>query len=50
MGLFSRQSASTLSNTVVYEVQTGATLLVQALLGISRDGFTLVACWATCFI
>jgi len=43
MGLFSRQSASALSNTVVYEVQTGATLLVQALLGISRDGFTLVA-------
>jgi len=43
MGLFSRQTASALSNTVVYEVQTGATLLVQALLGISRDGFTLVA-------
>jgi subfamily B ATP-binding cassette protein MsbA len=43
MGLFSRQSASALSNTVVYEVQTGSTLLVQALLGISRDGFTLVA-------
>ncbi|MDF1484377.1 lipid A export permease/ATP-binding protein MsbA [Ramlibacter sp. H39-3-26] len=43
MGLFSRQSASALSNTVVYEVQTGATLLVHALLGISRDGFTLVA-------
>jgi subfamily B ATP-binding cassette protein MsbA len=43
MRLFSRQSASALSNTVVYEVQTGATLLVQALLGISRDGFTLVA-------
>jgi len=43
MGLFTRQSASSLSNTVVYEVQTGATLLVQALLGISRDGFTLVA-------
>ena len=43
MGLFSRQSASALSNTVVYEVQTGATLLVQALLGISRDDFTLVA-------
>jgi len=43
MALFSRQSASTLSNTVVYEVQTGATLLVQALMGISRDGFTLVA-------
>jgi subfamily B ATP-binding cassette protein MsbA len=43
MGLFTRQSASALSNTVVYEVQTGATLLVQALLGLSRDGFTLVA-------
>ena len=43
MGLFARQSASTLSNTVVYEVQTGATLLVQALLGLSRDGFTLLA-------
>ncbi|RAR85644.1 ATP-binding cassette, subfamily B, MsbA [Paracidovorax anthurii] len=43
MALFTRQSASALSNTVVYEVQTGATLLVQALMGISRDGFTLVA-------
>jgi subfamily B ATP-binding cassette protein MsbA len=43
MGLFARQSASSLSNTVVYEVQTGATLLVQAMLGLSRDGFTLVA-------
>ncbi|RZJ02461.1 MAG: lipid A export permease/ATP-binding protein MsbA [Rubrivivax sp.] len=43
LGLFSRQSASALSNTVVYEVQTGATLLVQALLGVSRDGFTAVA-------
>jgi subfamily B ATP-binding cassette protein MsbA len=43
LGLFSRQSASALSNTVVYEVQTGATLLVQALLGLSRDGFTMVA-------
>ena len=43
MALFSRQSASALSNTVVYEVQTGSTLLVQALLGMSRDGVTLVA-------
>ncbi|GKT00412.1 lipid A export permease/ATP-binding protein MsbA [Acidovorax sp. SUPP3434] len=43
MALFTRQSASTLSNTVVYEVQTGATLLVQALMGLSRDGFTLIA-------
>lgn len=43
MELFSRHSASALSNTVVYEVQTGATQLVQAFLVISRDGFTLVA-------
>ena len=43
MGLFQRQSASALSNTVVYEVQTGFTSLVQALIGLSRDGFTLVA-------
>jgi len=43
MALFSRQSASALSNTIVYEVQTGANQLVHALLGLSRDGFTLVA-------
>jgi subfamily B ATP-binding cassette protein MsbA len=43
LALFSRQSASALSNTIVYEVQTGAMLLVQALLGFTRDGFTLVA-------
>ncbi len=43
MGLFSRHSASALSNTVVYEVQTGANYLVDAFLVISRDGFTLVA-------
>ena len=43
LALFTRQSASTLSNTVVYEVQTGSMLLVQALLGLSRDGFTMVA-------
>ncbi len=43
LGLFTRQTASSLSNTVVYEVQTGATMLVQALMGLSRDGFTLIA-------
>ena len=43
LALFGRQSASALSNTVVYEVQTGATMLVQALLGMTRDGFTLLA-------
>jgi subfamily B ATP-binding cassette protein MsbA len=41
--LFKQQNASALSNTVVYEVQTGASLLVQSALGLSRDGFTLLA-------
>ena len=43
MSVFSRQSASALSNTLVYEVQSGATQLIAALLGLSRDGFTLLA-------
>jgi subfamily B ATP-binding cassette protein MsbA len=43
MSIFSQQSASALSNTLVYEVQTGATQLISALLGLSRDGFTLIA-------
>jgi subfamily B ATP-binding cassette protein MsbA len=43
LALFSRQSASQLSNTIVYEVQTGATLLVTALLNLARDSFTVVA-------
>ena len=43
LGLFTKQSASALSNTVVYEVQNGSTLIVQALLMLSRDGFTVIA-------
>ncbi len=43
MSIFGKQSASTLSNTLVYEVQNGATQLISALLGLSRDGFTLLA-------
>jgi len=46
LALFSRQSASQLANTIVYEVQTGSTLLVQALLNLGRDGFTVVALMA----
>ncbi|KZR98661.1 Lipid A export ATP-binding/permease MsbA-like protein, partial [Daphnia magna] len=42
LSLFSRQSASALSNTVVYEVQIGASQLVSALIGLTRDGFTLL--------
>jgi len=41
--LFARQSASQLANTIVYEVQTGSTQLVQALLATARDGFTVAA-------
>ncbi|MBU6501694.1 MAG: lipid A export permease/ATP-binding protein MsbA [Burkholderiales bacterium] len=43
MALFARQSASALSNTVVYEVQTGATMLVNSLSGLARDFLTLLA-------
>ena len=43
MGLYRHHSASKLANTIVYETQNGASQLVQALLSISRDGFTLLA-------
>jgi subfamily B ATP-binding cassette protein MsbA len=40
--LYSRQSTSSLTNTVVYEVQQGATLLVGSALTLLRDSLTLV--------
>ena len=43
LSLFSRQSASTLSNTIVYEVQNGSAQLVSAVIALARDGFTLIA-------
>jgi len=43
LSVFGKHSASSLSNTVVYEVQNGANQLVSALIGLSRDGFTLIA-------
>ncbi|MEP6791848.1 MAG: ABC transporter transmembrane domain-containing protein, partial [Ramlibacter sp.] len=43
MTLFGQTSASSLSNTVVYEVQTGTNLLVNALLSLLKDSLTLVA-------
>ena len=39
--LFTQHSASRLTNTMVYEVQAGATWLVQALLVLVRDALTL---------
>jgi len=41
--LFSEQSASALSNTVVYEAQNGTQLLVTAVLSLTRNGLTLLA-------
>ncbi len=43
LSLFARQSASKLSNTLVYEVQNGSTTLVNALLTLAKDSLTLVA-------
>ena len=41
--LFGRHSSSQLTNTLVYEVQQGATLLVGSLLTLVRDSLTLLA-------
>ena len=43
LALFARQSASQLANTIVYEVQTGTTMLVQSLLNLGRDSFSVLA-------
>jgi subfamily B ATP-binding cassette protein MsbA len=43
MGIFKHSSSSALSNTVVYEVQAGSVLLVQALMTLVRDSLTLLA-------
>jgi len=42
-GLFGRESASSLTNTVVYEVQTGAQLLAGAVLNAVKDSLALLA-------
>jgi subfamily B ATP-binding cassette protein MsbA len=41
--LFTRQSASQLTNTIVYEVQQGTRLLVNAVLTLVKDSLTLLA-------
>ena len=41
--LFGQQSASQLTNTLVYEVQQGATMLAGSLLTLAKDTLTLVA-------
>ncbi|MDX1331291.1 MAG: ABC transporter transmembrane domain-containing protein, partial [Burkholderiaceae bacterium] len=47
--LFRRESASSLSNTIVYEVQNGTTQLIGAVLSLLRDSLTLVALLAYLF-
>jgi ATP-binding cassette, subfamily B, bacterial MsbA len=41
--LFATQSSSSLTNTVVYEVQNGAQLLTNSLMTLARDSLTLLA-------
>lgn len=41
--LFRQQNASALGNTLVYEVQNGAQLLVSSCMGLFRDSLTLLA-------
>lgn len=43
LGLYETQSASTLANTVVYEVQNGSSMLIGALVRAVRDTLTLLA-------
>ncbi|QTN28953.1 lipid A export permease/ATP-binding protein MsbA [Rhodoferax sp. AJA081-3] len=44
--LFSAESSSSLSNAIVYETQTGAAMLVNSLLSLTRNALTLVAMMA----
>jgi ATP-binding cassette, subfamily B, bacterial MsbA len=41
--LFKDQTSSALSNTLVYEVQTGSAMLVAAFLGLTRNSLTVLA-------
>ncbi|WP_395685050.1 lipid A export permease/ATP-binding protein MsbA [Caenimonas koreensis] len=43
LALFGEQNATALSNTVVFEVQNGATLLVNAVIGLLKDSVALIA-------
>ncbi len=41
--IFNQHSASSLTNTLVYEVQTGATMLISAMQTLLKDSLTLLA-------
>ena len=47
--MFAQRSASSLTNTLVYEVQTGATQLVNSVLTLVKDSLTLLALLAYLF-
>ena len=46
LALFASQSASRLANTIVYEVQNGSAMLVQAMLTAARDAVTIAGLMA----
>ncbi len=43
LDLFRQQNATALSNTVVYEVQNGATLLINSIIALLKDALTALA-------
>jgi subfamily B ATP-binding cassette protein MsbA len=43
LSLFARENATALSNTVVFEVQSGVTLLVNAVIALLKDSFAMLA-------
>jgi len=43
LGLFRKENATSLSNTVVFEVQNGLTQLVNSVMGLVKDSVSLVA-------
>jgi subfamily B ATP-binding cassette protein MsbA len=43
LALFKQQSASALGNTLVFEVQNGALLMVSSVMSLVRDSLTLLA-------
>jgi subfamily B ATP-binding cassette protein MsbA len=49
VSLFSDQNSSSISNTIVYEVQSGSALLVNSVLSLTRNGLSLLALSAYLF-
>ena len=43
LSLFSRENATSLSNTVVFEVQNGVQLLVKSVIGLLKDSLSMIA-------